>query len=119
MSVGDFHRSGLLYLVNSAVLWPLGLAQAVEYDQDTGSYNEYAGISVQRLDPPENIIDGQPTEDDHPRYRAASFIRSRIEAMSQLEREYSVTILRDPMNLAAFLEGMEPDKARARRPPTG
>jgi hypothetical protein len=107
------YRTGLLYYVNSTVLWPLGLALAVEKRKDGTGYRQK--LSVIELETPENIVDNAPLSTDHPRYRAARYIMDRLAAMTDAERALSIEILSDPDNVRAFLTP-EPDAARISRP---
>jgi hypothetical protein len=99
MPADEFWKSGLLYYVNSTVLWPLGLAIAVEIDVD----QSVSGMRIMRLEPAETMIDGFPDEPDHPRHRAVEFIAERIAAMSPEEQQRARAVLLDPNNVAAFL----------------
>jgi hypothetical protein len=58
MDLAEFHRSGLLWHVNQAVLWPLGLALTVDRDGD-----EYHELFVQRIEPFDAISDGATDEE--------------------------------------------------------
>ena len=58
MDLKDFHQSGLLWHVNNAVLWPLGLALTVAREGD-----EYQELFVQRIDPFDAIDDGATHEE--------------------------------------------------------
>lgn len=58
MTAEEFHRSGLLYHINETVLWPLGLALAVVYDEKDGTYDP--GLLIMQYDPPEVIQDSDP-----------------------------------------------------------
>lgn len=108
----EFIESGLLYYVNSTVLWPLGIALAVSR-KDDGTYKPK--ISIIAIEDPEVIVDNGPDEDDHPRYRAAVTIAERLAKMPPKDRELAEAILKDPINTSAFLTP-EPDAVRVPRP---
>jgi hypothetical protein len=59
MDLREFHKSGLLWQVNQSILWPLGLALAIQVEAD-GSVSE---LFVQRLDPADAIVDGATSEE--------------------------------------------------------
>lgn len=113
MSAREFHESGLLYYVNSTVLWPLGLTLAVSQADATGDIRKR--LDVMQIEPAETITDGFQDEPDHPRHRAARWIHERLASMNDSERDLSRALLRDGMNVAAFLED-EPDDHRHPRP---
>lgn len=114
MDAEEFHRSGLLYYVNSTVLWPLGLALAVSIDEKTKRYRKRLELLV--VEPPETITDGDPAEVDHPRYRAVKAINARLAAMPSKEHDLAMELLQDPRNVAAFVSSDDPDNHRMRRP---
>lgn len=113
MVAEDFMKAGLLYFVNSTVLWPLGLALFVSHDPKTGIFDDRIGVKV--LSTPQIIIDNDPSGADHPRYRAATWIAGQLAAMTDAERAIAVELLSDPLNVAAFLTD-NPDTERLKRP---
>lgn len=72
----EFHESGLLWHVNQAILWPLGLALAVTRNDD-GSYVE--GLRVLRRVPFEAIWSGATeAEAEAQADRLAAWMRDRL-----------------------------------------
>lgn len=101
MSAHDFWESGLLYYVNSTVLWPLGMALTVEVDRADEDFD--GNYLMMRLEPAETMIDGLPNEENHPRERVTKFIAKRLAEMSPEEQQRAREVLLDPLNVAAFL----------------
>lgn len=60
MDLKEFHEAGLVWRVNEAVLWPLGLALTIAKDNETGEYTE---LFVQRVDPFDTIVSGSTKEE--------------------------------------------------------
>jgi hypothetical protein len=111
MTGEDFYRSGLLYYVNTTVMWPLGLAFRVTRNKDGSGFKDK--FDIISIEPPQVIVDGDPIELDHPRYRAANWIAQRLASMSRDECVLASELLSDPNNVAAFLTS-DPDAIRAR-----
>ena len=105
MHPSEFQAAGLLYYVNSTVLWPLGLALYVVRDEDSGSFTTEMG--VMRLKKPEIIVDNDPDGPNHPRYDATKWIATRIQSMNDVEKADAVALMDDPMNVASFLAGLD------------
>ena len=59
MDLAEFHKAGLLWRVNEAVLWPLGLALSMQIEED----GSYSGLFVQRVDPMDPIWSGATPEE--------------------------------------------------------
>jgi len=75
MDLREFHESGLLWQVNQATLWPLGLALTANIEED-GSYSE---LYVQQFDPFEPMVDGAtPEERDAKADRLAAWMKERL-----------------------------------------
>lgn len=76
MDLRELHEAGLLWHVNRAVLWPLGLALTIEYQDD-----EPVRLFVQRLDPFEAIASGDDHEDEAGRLDSlTAWLRRRVSA---------------------------------------
>jgi len=106
MTADDFQRHGLLYYVNSTVLWPLGLSLTAEMKKDGGLKSRLSVISVE---PAQNIVDNLADVESHPRHEAADFIRNRLLAMSPDESDYAIDALSDPDNVKSFLDASDGD----------
>jgi len=75
MDLAEFHKAGLLWRVNEAVLWPLGLALSVQIEED----GSYSGLFVQRVDPTDPIWSGAtPEEQEDYLDRFAVWVRQRM-----------------------------------------
>lgn len=65
MELRELHESGLLWQVNRAVLWPMGLALTLEADNNAdGTPGEYKRLYVSRVDPFEPIASGDGPDDE-------------------------------------------------------
>jgi hypothetical protein len=75
MDLAEFHKAGLLWRVNEAVLWPLGLALSVAVEED-GSYSD---LHVSRVDPMD-LIASNATPEEQGDYldRYAAWLRQRM-----------------------------------------
>lgn len=69
----ELHKSGLLYHVNETVLWPLGLALAVDVDPVTGEYQP----GLEMIDFGEVIQDPDPEI----RARANEYLAERFRTV--------------------------------------
>jgi hypothetical protein len=92
MDAETFRVAGLLWTVNSFILWPLGMAIAYTPEKET--------LTVMELREPETMVDGkfdlskEPGE-CHPRDRFLRFAEDRITQMpSDMEREMARKRLR-------------------------
>lgn len=101
MTGQEFYESGLLYFINTTLLWPLGAALRVERKKDGSGLKDK--LSVVLVEHPQVIVDQSPVDADHPRFRAAQWIAERLDAMAPDERALALEILRDPNNVAAFV----------------
>lgn len=101
MSGETFWRSGLLYYVNSTVLWPLGLALAVSMKKSDGKVGNK--LEIIQIEPAEVIVSSMADDDDHPRVRVSNWIKSRLAELSEDDRALALEILRDPQNVSAFV----------------
>lgn len=77
MDLAEFQQSGLLWRVNEAVLWPLGLALTY----DTGDETAPPHLFVQRVDPFDTIRSGATVE-EYEDYltRFTTWLRKRLGA---------------------------------------
>lgn len=80
MDLREFHESGLLWHVNRAALWPLGLALTITADNtEDGGLGAYRTLTVTRLDPFEPIASGdEPDEEAERAERFAEWMRKRL-----------------------------------------
>lgn len=96
---GDtFRIAGLLYMVNKAVLWPLGIALRLTWIDEGAST-----LDVVMLRQPEVIVEGKIDETKepggcHPARRFAEFASDRLRNMpTEMEREMALKALRRVM----------------------
>ena len=76
MSNQELHESGLLWHINEAVLWPLGVALTVVQEED-GTYA--TDLYVQKTEPFEPIVSGASSEDtDKHADVFAAWMRARL-----------------------------------------
>jgi hypothetical protein len=91
MSPNEFRAAGVLWAINSFVLWPIGLAIGVKIPSDDP--NE--PLVLMALSNPEVIIDGrvdlsrEPSK-CHPRERFIRYARYRIDQMTEMERSMAI-----------------------------
>lgn len=96
MDAGTFRVAGLLYAVNRAVLWPLGMALRITYYDDVSDVM----LDVVALTDPETITEGRVNVAGepggcHPQERFLRFARDRISRMpTEMEQEMAAKAMR-------------------------
>lgn len=106
MSAQEFLESGLLYYVNSLLLWPLGVALTVPLRSD-GSMKYRLGVVT--IEPAETIAEGDAEGSTAARDAASRWIARRLAMMPVDERAKALWALRDSDLLGVFL-GQDAEK---------
>lgn len=98
MDGATFRNTGLLYMVNRTVMWPLGLALRAHMIETP--VEGVAWLDVVMLPQPETITEGRIDVDKepgscHPQERFLHFAESRVLLMpTEMEREMAAKALR-------------------------